>query len=53
MATVYKIELCSHWVNYSPEELKKVLEKALKESEISKRNEVTIDEVKRKERHDF
>ena len=31
MATVYKIELCSHWVNYPPEEIKKVLEKALKD----------------------
>ena len=47
MATVYKIELVSHWVNYPPEELKKVLEKALKSSELSERNEVTI-EVERK-----
>jgi hypothetical protein len=29
MATVYKVELVSHWVNYNPEDLRIKLEKLL------------------------
>ena len=45
MATVYKIELASHWVNYSEKKLKEILEKALIEDNLS--NVVSI-EVERK-----
>lgn len=29
MATIYKVEIVSHWVNYPPEELKRMLEEEL------------------------
>ena len=29
MATVYKVEIVSHWVNYNPEDLRRKLEKLL------------------------
>ena len=42
MATIYKVEIVSHWVNYPKEELQKVLEDALKETERKKGNVMTI-----------
>jgi hypothetical protein len=44
MATVYKIELTSHWINYTEKELTDKIKKLLKEDE--KKNEYSI-EVKR------
>jgi len=29
MATVYKVEVVSHWINYSKEELEKILTDAI------------------------
>jgi hypothetical protein len=31
VATVYKVEIVSHWVNYSPEDIEKKLTELLKE----------------------
>jgi hypothetical protein len=45
MATVYNINLTSHWINYSEEELERILKFALKS--IDSKNEITC-EVKRK-----
>ena len=45
MATVYEIELTSHWINYSPEELAKKIKELLQADQ--KKNEYSI-EVKRK-----
>lgn len=42
MATIYKVEIVSHWINYPKEELQKVLEDALKETERQKWNVITI-----------
>lgn len=42
MATIYKVEIVSHWINYPKEELQKVLEDALKETERQKGNVITI-----------
>ena len=42
MATIYKVEIVSHWINYPKEELHKVLEDALKETERQKGNVITI-----------
>ena len=42
MATIYKVEIVSHWINYPKEELQKVLEDALKEKERQKGNVITI-----------
>ena len=39
MATVYKVEIVSHWINYHPNDLKKILEKALYNEDM---NEVSI-----------
>ena len=45
MATVYNIELVSHWTSYTKEELQKLLEKAIKENEQLNEygNEITIE----------
>lgn len=40
MATVYKVEVVSHWINYTEEELKKILEKALHNEGC---NEITVE----------
>ena len=42
MATVYKVEVVSHWINYTEEELKEMLEEAIKEKERQKGNEIQI-----------
>lgn len=42
MATIYKIELVSHWSRYTKEQLQKILEDALKEKERSKGNVITV-----------
>lgn len=47
MATVYKVELTSHWVNYTEEQLKNKIEELFKLDEENL-NEVTVDEVERK-----
>jgi hypothetical protein len=47
MATIYKIEIVSHWVNYTKEDLQKILEDALKEKERKKGNEITIEVTER------
>lgn len=36
MATVYKVEIVSHWTNYTKKELKSILESALKKMETIK-----------------
>ena len=45
MATIYKVEIVSHWINYPKEELQKVLEDALKETERQKGNVITINVI--------
>ena len=45
MATIYKIELTSHWINYNEKELAKKIKELLKADE--KKNEWSI-EVERK-----
>mgnify|MGYP003659831850 FL=1 len=39
MATVYKVEIVSHWLSYHPVDLKKILEDALYNEDM---NEVSI-----------
>ncbi len=43
MATIYKVEIVSHWVNYPEAELQKMLEEALKE----KGNHITVEVLER------
>ena len=40
MATVYKLEITSHWINYHPEDMKKLIEQALYNEDG---NEVTVE----------
>ena len=47
MATVYKVELVSHWINYTKEDLQKLLEKAVKTIEVNG-NEIQIEVTERK-----
>ena len=42
MATVYKIELVSDWVNFAEEEVKRMLEEAIKQTELPNNNEIRI-----------
>lgn len=51
MATVYKVEVVSQWINYTEEQLKQMLETAIKEKEKEKErkrgNEIQIKKVER------
>jgi hypothetical protein len=42
MATVYKLELVSDWINYSKEELESILTDAVKKIESKKGNTIKI-----------
>lgn len=42
MATVYKVVVVSHWINYTKEEMQKLLEDAIKQKEREKGNEIQI-----------
>lgn len=48
MATIYKVEIVSDWVNYTEEQLQKILEDALKEKERNKGNSMIIRVTDRK-----
>ena len=48
MATIYKIEVVSHWSNYTKEQLQKILEDAVKKKERDKGNVMTIEVTERK-----
>ena len=45
MATVYKVEIVSHWTSYTKEELQKLLENAIKKDKELKKhgNEIAVD----------
>jgi hypothetical protein len=42
MATVYKVEVVSHWINYTKEELEKILLDGIKAKEEEKGNEIQV-----------
>jgi hypothetical protein len=48
MATIYKVEVVSHWSNYTKEQLQKILEDAVKKKERDKGNVMTIEVTERK-----
>ena len=39
MATVYKVEIVSHWINHHPKDIEKIIEKAMYSEDM---NEVTV-----------
>jgi hypothetical protein len=47
MSTVYKVEVVSHWINYTKEDLQKLLEKSVKTIEVNG-NEIQIEVTERK-----
>lgn len=49
MATIYKVEVVSHWLSYTEEELQKLLENAIKKDKQLKKygNEITIEVIER------
>lgn len=47
MATVYKVEVVSHWISYSKEDLEKILTEAVKKIEREKGNELQIKVLER------
>lgn len=42
MATIYRVEVVSHWINYTKEELQEILQEAVNKVERDKGNEVDI-----------
>lgn len=42
MATVYEVEVVSHWISYTEKDLQKIIEDAIKEKEKEKSNEIKI-----------
>ena len=48
MATVYKVEVVSHWINYSKEELELILTEAVNKIEREKGNTIQIEVKERK-----
>ena len=48
LATVYKVEVVSHWLNYTKEELQKILQEAIKKQIETEGNEITIEVQERK-----
>ena len=42
MATVYNVKVVSHWINYTEEQLQKMLEDAIKDKEREKGNTIQI-----------
>jgi hypothetical protein len=42
MATVYRVEVVSHWLNYTEEQLEKILTEAVKNIERDKGNEIQV-----------
>ena len=47
MATVYKIEIVSDWINYPIDELKKIIQEALTKVEREKGNEIRVKVITR------
>ena len=43
MATVYKVVVTSHWINYSKEELEEILNEAIEYLDNENGNEITIE----------
>lgn len=48
MATIYKVEVVSHWISYSKEEIEKILTEAVNKVEREKGNTIQINVVDKK-----
>jgi hypothetical protein len=48
MATIYKVEIVSHWINYTKKELEEILTETLEKIEREKGNEIRIKVEERK-----
>ena len=47
MATVYKIELTSHWINFPTDDLERIIKKSIEKETSNLGNEISV-EVERK-----
>ena len=47
MATVYKVEIVSHWINYTEKELEQILLDGIQAKEKKKGNEIQVTIKKR------
>jgi hypothetical protein len=45
MAGVYEIKLVSHWVNFNPQDLEEIIEKAIKKEQEKNEVEVHVTQV--------
>ena len=45
MATVYTIEVVSHWISYSKEDLEKILKEGIEKAEREKGNTIQINVI--------
>jgi hypothetical protein len=48
MATVYKVEVTSHWVSYTKEQIQQILDEAAKKIDKEKGNEIQFHVRERK-----
>ena len=48
MATVYKVEVVSHWISYSEEDLEKLLQDAIDKIKKEKGNTIQINVIELK-----
>ncbi len=48
MSTIYKVEVVSHWINYTKEELERILNESIKKQIEVEGNEITIKVQERK-----
>lgn len=48
MATVYKVEVTSHWISYSKEELEEILFEAINNIEREKGNTIQVNVIERR-----
>ena len=48
MATIYKVEIVSHWGNYTIEDMQKIIEEALKKEEWNMGNSISVDVIEKR-----
>jgi len=48
MATIYKVEIVSHWVNYPIEQMQQIIEEALNKQERDKGNTISVEVIDKK-----
>lgn len=48
MATIYNVEITSHWISYPIEDIQKIIEEALNKQERDKGNTISVEVIDKK-----